>query len=351
VTKHACFAHEQTTSEHIPFVVLPTANSVVAFGSGLTVIAKDGVKRTWRSRLPDALVLDARILRDAPFEYTLGGVGDLAVLAVSFADWFLAAQLGVETFVQAAVDIVADVRALLPSQASEFGERNLAGMETLAKLCTLGGLAPTLAGRSSPMSGYEHAVSHMLDMGAGHFGRPLASHGSQCGVGTIACAIAWRRLLEDFDPAAVDLDACYPSFDLMERRLRSVFDEIDPSGGMAAECWSHYAQKLLDWRGARGRLEALLRAWPYCRSQLAELVATPESVVSELAKSHHPIHFEDLGVPEEQARWAFRNGYLMRDRFSIADLLNFIGWLDEDFVDDVFAQMAALVERYRSLTP
>jgi hypothetical protein len=29
-------------------------------------------------------------------------------------------------------------------------------------------------------------------------------------------------------------------------------------------------------------------------------------------------------VPEEQARSAFRNGYLMRDRFSIADHLNFI---------------------------
>jgi hypothetical protein len=68
-------------------------------------------------------------------------------------------------------------------------------------------------------------------------------------------------------------------------------------------------------------------------------------------EEHHPIHFEDLGVPKEQARSAFRDGYLMRYRFSIADLLNFIGWPDDAFVDDVFAQMNALVGRHASLSP
>jgi glycerol-1-phosphate dehydrogenase [NAD(P)+] len=350
VTKHACFEHEQATGEHIAFVAVPTANSVVAFGSGLATIAKEGVKRTWASRLPDALILDGRTLCDAPFQYTLGGIGDLAVIAVSFADWSLGSQLGVETFVPAAFDIVTDVRALLSSQAAAFGDRSVTGMETLAKLCTLGGLAATLAGRSTPMSGYEHAVSHMLDMSAGHFDRPLASHGSQCGVSTIPCVIAWRRFLDDFDPAHIEVDACYPSLDEVERRLRPVFDEIDPSGAMAAECWSHYAQKLLDWHGARAQFEALLRDWPHRRSQLEELVAAPESVVGELVRSDHPIDFEELGVPDEQARWAFRNGDLMRNRFSLADLLNFIGWLDDAFVDDVFARMHVLVASRGSLS-
>jgi hypothetical protein len=57
---------------------------------------------------------------------------------------------------------------------------------------------------------------------------------------------------------------------------------------------------------------------------LVKLETLKRFSVIQLVKSHHPIHFEDLGVPEEQARSAFRNGYLMRDRFSIADHLNFI---------------------------
>jgi hypothetical protein len=66
-------------------------------------------------------------------------------------------------------------------------------------------------------------------------------------------------------------------------------------------------------------------------------------VVQSLARAGHPLRYEELGVPEEQARWAFRHGHLMRGRFSSADLLNYLGWLDEAFVDEVFAE-------YRRLT-
>ena len=346
VTKHACHTHEQETGERIPFVEVQTANSVVAFSSGMATITKDGVKRTWPSRLPDALVLDARILRDAPFEYTLGGIGDLAVTAVSFGDWYLGAELGITTYTPASFDILADVRDLLfsPEQAAAFGARSLEGMQTLAKLSALGGLAMTLAGQSSPLSGYEHVVSHMLDMSAEHHGRPVGSHGCQCGVSTIVCAIAWQRLLQDLRPDKVDLDACYPTVGQMEPRVRATFDAIDPSGAMADECWTSYKPKLQDWQNARPRFEAFLRDWPGRRARLAELVDTPEKVVRSLARAGHPLRYEDLGVPDTQARWGFENGHLMRGRFSSADLLNFLGWLDGAFVDEVFTQFHRLVD-------
>jgi glycerol-1-phosphate dehydrogenase [NAD(P)+] len=344
VTKHACFEHEQVTGEHIPFVVIQTANSVIAFGSGMATISKDGVKRTWPSRLPDALILDARILRDTPYEYTVGGIGDLAVIAVSFGDWYLGAYLGMTTYTPASFDIIEDVRKLLFSQADAYGAQTLEGMETLAKLSALGGFAMTLTKESAPMSGYEHAVSHMLDMGSEHFGRPVASHGCQCGISTIACAIAWQKLLADFQPQKVDVDACYPSAEAMERRVRATFNAIDPSGAMADECWHSYGRKLKGWHQARPRFEALLRDWPQERARMAELVDTPENVVQGLAKARHPLRYEDLGIPEWQARWAFKHGHMMRQRFSSADLLNYIGWMDDAFVDDVFTRMRALVD-------
>jgi glycerol-1-phosphate dehydrogenase [NAD(P)+] len=168
VSKHACFLHQREQGQHIPLVVVQTANSVIAFGSGMATITKDGVKRTWPSRLPDALVLDGRILRDAPLEYTLGGIGDLAVIAVSFGDWYLGAVFGLSTYTPASFDVLRDVREqpFSPQQAASFGARSMEAMETLAKLAILGGFAMTLADQSSPMSGYEHVVSHMLDMSA-----------------------------------------------------------------------------------------------------------------------------------------------------------------------------------------
>ena len=344
VTKHACHLHTQEHGEPVRLVVVQTANSVIAFGSGMATITKDGVKRTWPSRLPDALVLDARVLRDAPAGYTLGGIGDLAVIAVSFGDWRLGAELGLSSYTPACFDILADVRDQLFSPGpAAYAERSLEGAGTLAKLAVLGGFAMTLAGQSSPMSGYEHVVSHMLDMAARPSGRDLASHGCQCGVSTIVCAVAWRRLLDGLRPESVDLDACYPDAGEVERRVRAVFDPLDPSGAMATECWSSYRGKLAAWRDARPRFEAFLAGWEGQRARLAELLQPPEAVVRSLAGAGHPLRYEDLGVPEEQARWAFRHGHLMRGRFSSADLLNYLGWLDDAFTDQVFAE-------YRRLT-
>lgn len=348
VTKHACFEFEQETGVHIPFIVVQTANSVIAFGSGMATIAKDGVKRTWPSRLPDTLLLDAHILRDAPFEYTVGGVGDLSVIAVSFGDWMLGARLGMTTYSPAAFDILEDVRNLLFSQASAFASRDLDGMLTLGKLGILGGFAMTLAGQSSPMSGYEHVVSHMLDMTAEHFHRPVASHGCQCGLSTIVSAIAWQKLLAEFRPEQVNIDTCFPSTEEMEQRIQTTFNAIDPSGAVSNECWQSYRKKLDKWRVARARFEAFLHNWSEERARLAELLTAPEAVVQGLAQAHHPLRYEEIGIPEEQVHWAFKNGHLMRDRFSIADLLNYTGLLDDTFVEEIFAQMHTLVEKHTS---
>jgi len=206
-------------------------------------------------------------------------------------------------------------------------------------------LVATNPDRYCPMAGYEHAISHMLDMSAEHYGRAIASHGCQCGISTIACAIAWRKWLSDFQPEKVDVDACFPSVEEMERCVRATFDEIDPSGAMAAECWNTYSKKLEGWHQARPRFEAFLRDWPRQRNRLAELVHPPAAVVAGLTRAQHPLRYEDFGIPEQQARWAFKNGHMMRQRFSFADLLNYLGWLDDAFVDDVFTQMGTLAPR------
>ena len=346
VTKHACFEYEQETGIHVPFIVIQTANSVIAFGSGMATITKDGVKRTWPSRLPDTLVLDAHILRDAPFEYTIGGVGDLSVIAVSFGDWMLGARLGMSTYTPAAFDVLEDVRDLLFSQSSAFADRDLDGMITLGKLSVLGGFAMTLAKQSSPMSGYEHVVSHMLDMTADYFHRPVASHGCQCGLSTIVSSIAWQKLLTEFRPEQVNIDTCFPSIESMEQRIRATFDKIDPSGGVSNECWQSYRKKLEKWQHARSRFETFLHNWSEERAHLAELLTAPEAIVQGLAQAHHPLRYEEIGIPEQQVRWAFKNGHLMRDRFSIADLLNYTGLLDDSFVEEVFTQMHTLVEKH-----
>ncbi len=355
IAKHACLTYQQENPEgrRVPLAVCQTANSAPAFTSGMAVISKDGVKRTWPSRLPDALVADTQVLREAPLEYSLGGVGDMSAGFVSFGDWYLNDLVTGAGYLEASWYVLEDARELTLPYAKEIRARSPVGMEVLAKVLALGGLSMTFAGETSPLSGYEHVVSHMLDMGAEQFGRPVASHGLQVGVATIAASISWDRLLENLDPKKVDVDACYPSFGEMEERVRSAFAEVDPSGAIADECWSDYRQKLRDWSEARSRFEALLEDWDDAKVRLRELVPKPEAVVEALAEAGHPLLFEELNVPvpEAEARWAFRNAHLMRKRFSHGDLLFYTSLFDDTHTERVFARMhelADLVRRQRT---
>ncbi|MBV9050261.1 MAG: iron-containing alcohol dehydrogenase [Solirubrobacterales bacterium] len=350
ITKHACFSYaEETGADSLPLVFCPTADSVLAFAAAMAVISQAGVKRTWPSRLSNVLVMDLETLAEAPRRMTIGGIGDLCPVFTSFADWHLGDVLGLASTRVASWNILEDVRSYLGLCARELGAGTETGLELLSKLIVLGGLSATFAGESAPLSGYEHVTGHMLDMGAEHFKRGIASHGSQVAVALIPHAIAYEHLLARLEPGRVDVSACYPSFEQMEARVKSTFEELDPSGAMGAECWEDYSTKLRAWHEARPRFEAFLEGWSSHRRTLAELTSPARTIVETLAAAGHPLRFEELdpAISETEARWAFEHAHLMRKRFSAGDLLFYLGWLDERFTTQVFEQMHQLIAGVR----
>lgn len=352
ITKHASFYFdkEHPDQPHIPVVLCMTANSVPAPASRMAIISKDGVKRTWPSRLSDVIIADYKILADAPLEYTMGGIGDMCSMFPAFADWYLGEYFGMGRVFWGSWFILENVKTLMFQYADEIGRRTPLGMEVLSKILTLGGLTMTYARESSPVSGFEHVVSHMLDMGAPFWGRQIANHGSQVAVAAIPALIGLNWLLDHFDPSQVDVDKCFPSFDAMEKRVRSTFDALDPTGSMANECWSDYNQKLTGWHAAKSKFTEFLREWPEHRDFIRSITIDVESYVKALKVAGHPLLFNELNIPvsEEQARWAYHNAHLMRKRFSSGDLINYLGWFTEEWTDRVFARMYQLVDEVRN---
>ena len=88
------------------------------------MISKDGVKRTWSSRLPHALVADVEVLREAPLEYTLSGIGDMSAGFVSFGNWHLGDRVIGAGYLEASWRILEDVRNLMIPYAGEIGDRS-----------------------------------------------------------------------------------------------------------------------------------------------------------------------------------------------------------------------------------
>ena len=328
----------------IPFVVVQTAVSVNAFSDDMAVLLRDGVKRTVPSRWPDVLIVDLGVIADAPPAMNRAGFGELCSMFTAPADWYLASAVGLDSYDSGVVGLFRDGAEGLLHGADRMATNDPEMLTELAGRMTLTGIAMGVAGRTAPLSGTEHLLSHLLDMAAGVDGRPLAFHGAQVGVASVVAATLWSDTLERLDPLALTRSAAFPAPDTVERRVRAAFKPLDPSGRMADECWRDVERKLARWHGARSSVEALAADWDSHRTALRKLVVGPEVLARALTLAGAPASVADLDPPaaEPTVRWALRALPLMRDRFTVADLRFFAGGWDDTTIDDLLARSGIL---------
>jgi glycerol-1-phosphate dehydrogenase [NAD(P)+] len=339
IAKHGCFLYQQETGESVAFVVYQTANSVSAYTSNMSPTFVDGVKRTLDSRYPDALICDLETLRDAPAEMTAGGVGDMLAAFVSLPDWYLAHRLGMDsTYSELAKNLVGPLDEILLAHADGIRRGTMESVAMLAKIIALGGLAMSLSHATTPMSGFEHVMSHVLDMQSEIDHTPLTVHGSQVALAALAGTEMYQRFLSDFKPAAVKMQDCYPSMDTMQARIESSFGSIDPSGKAGAECWADYRQKLEKWHAHRSDFEIVRKDWDSLCAQLSQETRPPEVILQILRSVKAPIRWSELTPPihEKQAHFAFMNASLMRKRLTLGDLLIFTNWDRENLWKEIW---------------
>lgn len=319
----------------IPLVVVQTAVSVNAFSDDMAVLLRDGVKRTVPSRWPDVLIVDLEVLADAPPAMNRAGFGELCSMFTAPADWYLAEAVGAtDGFDPGIVALFRDGAEGLLGGASRVKTNDPAMLTELAARMTLTGIAMGVAGRTAPLSGTEHLLSHLLDMAAGVAGRPLAFHGAQVGVASVLAATIWHDTLDRLDPSRLLDDAAFPSVGMVERQVRAAFDPRDPSGRMGDECWRDVGRKLERWHLNRAAVAAVVTDWDLHRAALRALVASPASLSTALGQAGAAARIGSLDPPAplEDVRWALRALPLMRDRFTVADLRFFAGDWDEDTI-------------------
>jgi glycerol-1-phosphate dehydrogenase [NAD(P)+] len=329
IAKHACYEFQHETGQHIPFIVFQTANSVSAYTSNMAPVFINGVKRTLPSRYPDALVCDLETLCDAPYEMTVAGVGDLLAAGVSFPDWYMASQLGMDdSYTEFPQTLMGALGDSLLAQAEAIRRRTPEGMSVLAKLISLAGLAMSLAHATAPLSGFEHVISHMLDLQAEMAGRQTAQHGTQVALAAIIGSRVYQHVLATLVPDEVNIERCYPSAETMRAKILAAFEPLDPGSKVGEECWSDYRQKLDAWHAHRAQFEAFLANWDSMRQQIQRRAWPAQRLLDILRAVESPLAFSALTPPmtEAQVKFAFLNAPLMRKRFSIGDLLVWLDW-------------------------
>jgi glycerol-1-phosphate dehydrogenase [NAD(P)+] len=114
----------------------------------------------------------------------------------------------------------------------------------------------------------------------------------------------------------------------MQARIQAAFAALDPSGGVAQECWADYQLKLAAWHARRERTAAALRDWPTVRAALQERLRTWRQAALILERAGAPLRFDELDPPAAEAdvRFAFFSAPLIRRRLTLGDLFVFLNW-------------------------
>ena len=327
-------------------VVVQTAASVDGFTDNVSVLLRGGVKRTVPSRWPDLVIADAQVIAAAPAEMNRAGYGEMTSLFVAPADWRLAGLVGLDqSFARGPIAILEVVGRDIDEWSAGIGRADPAAVERLTWALDVRGIATGVAGTTACLSGVEHLISHMLDLH--HVARqlPMGLHGAQVGVAAVVAAAAWEMCMERLSAGSpgVEVGALDPT--TAHARVEAAFSEVDPTGRIAAECWNDYSRKLAACGENLARIEDVLRRWPDQESELRALLRPASHLGSGLRAASAAATFGELepSIGPDLANWAVQNCHLMRNRFTVVDLLNLLGWWTPNDVVEVLQRASDAV--------
>lgn len=164
----------------IPLMVVPTIVSNDGICSSLSSLLVEGKRKTVKTTIPHAVVVDLDLVQKAPVHFLFSGIGDLVCKGSALHDWKKAYHQNGE--------YVDDFAVMMAQNAYDaflhFHPKRLDNMHFLRVIVSsliMIGVAMEVAGSSRPASGSEHLISHALDQLA----KKPHGHGIQVGIASI----------------------------------------------------------------------------------------------------------------------------------------------------------------------
>ncbi len=177
-----------------PFISVPTTASHDGIASPLSSIKGFEKPYSVMSQAPLAIVADTRIVMQSPWRFTVSGCEDAISKLTAVKDWELACEERNEYYGGYAASLALMSAKHVMQNIRLFEKENEEGLRILIEALISCGVSMSIAGSSRPCSGSEHLFSHAFDL----IEPDRATHGEQCGIGTIMMAYLhgtnWRRI-------------------------------------------------------------------------------------------------------------------------------------------------------------
>ena len=309
------------------YLCCATAPSVDGYTSAGASITKDGLKQTLPCPAPLVIVADTRVLATAPFPMTAAGYADLAAKVPAGGDWRIAEALGITPLEPVAWGMV---QKELP-QWLDAPERLPQGDPQALRQLFLGlcqtGFAMQHMRDSRPASGAEHLYSHCWEMRDIRKDGIQPSHGFKVAVGSLITtalmeAVYFQTSTEELATLAAQAPLLTP-----ETRAAQVREFL---GGTLFEdsALKVSLEKLPREEEATVRRNALLAT----HAPLSQALRTQLLPLGELKRRLQtlgcPVSLPEIGLPEEDLRFTTYGAGMIRNRYTILDVLTDLGLTD-----------------------
>jgi glycerol-1-phosphate dehydrogenase [NAD(P)+] len=323
-------AHE-VGRRYLSVATAASMDGYTAFGAAIT---RDGSKQTMTCPAPRAVVADLDVLAGAPADMTASGYGDLLGKVTAGADWLVADALGIEPVDPKVWELVQGPLREAIGRPGDLAAGDRGALERLVEGLIMSGLAMQAHASSRPASGAEHQFSHLWEMeGLGHDRRPPLSHGFKVGVGSVAVAALYERLL-DRDLGALDVEALRRSWPTREQAEAAV-RAAHTTPGLDEAAVAETTAKWVDADALGRRLTLLADRWPALHDRLRGQLLPAERLRELLAAAGCPTRPSELGLPAPALRATYARARMIRRRYTVLDLAFETGLLGE-LVDELF---------------
>ncbi len=287
----------------LPYHIVATAPSMDGYASVGAAMITSNMKITYSAHVPEAIVGDTEILKDAPMDMIKSGWGDIVGKYSCLNDWKLARLLNGEYFCDYIYNLtyqmVLEVRDLAPKLLTRDAEA--VGKLTEALIGV--GIAMAYSGNSRPASGSEHHLSHFFEIVGIVKDEPYLAHGLDVVYSTVRTEMMREEL--------IGLESC-PSGKPFERETWE--KEIRRIYGRAAEGVIELQTKL-GWY-ERDLAADCAEKWDEIKKTLAEVPSSEE--LKKLLKTMELDYGEYVALyGEQKLDDAVRYAKDLKDRFTV----------------------------------
>ena len=274
----------------VPVISFPTAPSMNAYTSGVAAFISGGLKKTVPVEPAAGVVTDLDVISRAPLDLLKSGFADSMAKSFANADWRISSLFTGEDFCMLPFRITTAAEKRYINRGKKLLERDEKSVSGLMDGLNLGGFSMVIAGNSSPASGGEHLISHLLDMVAHSRGRePFAYHGLQVGLGTIVSAVIYEEL-KSLSGRAVAARLKRGRADCGEKLAWLAQENFDVT--------EEFGKKAPLLEKMRGDLPSM---WERIREEAFVLVPPAGKLKTALKKAGCPLSFAEIGVDRKEA--------------------------------------------------